>query len=83
MLRRISFSLEENLMCGKHKGPGPLKIGAIIVSSHAICVGCPKFEECFEPPAILARIALELSAREAVNRSRRHERVQKAFNFMN
>lgn len=54
-------------MCDKHKKGGPVQIGAIVVSSHVICVGCERFEGCDEPPAILARIALELAARRAAN----------------
>lgn len=52
-------------MCEEHTGK-PLKIGAIIISSHTKCVACDSFEKCTLPPAILARIALELSARRAV-----------------
>jgi len=70
-------------MCGKHQKGSPMKIGAIIVSPVTVCGACENFEACFLPPAILARVALELSAREAVARDRRHRSVQKAFDFMN
>jgi len=53
-------------MCEERKG-GPLKIGAIIVSSHTKCAACNSFEKCTMPPAILARVALELSAKRAVD----------------
>ena len=61
-------------MCGKHKrGKGPAKIGMIIVSQVTMCAACEKFERCYEPPAILARTALELAARRAVEDARRRQ----------
>ena len=70
-------------MCNKHGRGGPKKLGLIVVSPVTICGTCEEFETCFEAPANLARIALELAARKAVEQDRRHQMVQSAFDFMN
>ena len=43
----------------------PKRIGEIMSQASVACVGCEKFEECLEPPALIARIALEIGARRA------------------
>ena len=74
---------EEIDMCNKHRRGGPMKLGAIIVSPVTICGACEKFEECLEPPALIARIALELAARKAVELDNRSRRARTAFDSMN
>jgi len=63
---RRQFSFEEAKMC-KKQTTGPVKIGAILMSSAAVCVGCDVFEGCLEPQALVARVALELGARRALD----------------